>query len=71
MEVFAMSNVEAIERQVQSLSASELAAFREWFREFDAAAWDRQIEEDVQAGKLDRLGDAALRAFKAGKCTEF
>ena len=71
MEVFVMSNVEAIEREVQSLSASELAAFREWFREFDAAAWDRQIEEDVQAGKLDRLGDAALRALKAGKCTEF
>ena len=66
-----MSNVETIERQVETLSAAELAAFREWFREFDAAAWDRQIEEDVQAGKLDRLAEAALRAFKARKCTEF
>ena len=66
-----MSNVEAIEREVESLSAAELAAFRKWFREFDAAAWDRQIEEDVQAGKLDRLADAGLQAFKAGKCTEF
>ena len=66
-----MKNVETIERQVESLSASELAAFRKWFREFDAAAWDQQIEEDVQAGKLDRLADAALEAFKAGKCTEF
>jgi hypothetical protein len=42
-----------VEREVESLSASELAAFRKWFHEFDAAAWDRQIEEDVQAGKLD------------------
>ena len=66
-----MSNVETIERQVEALSAAELAAFREWFHEFDAAAWDRQIEEDIQAGKLDRLADAALQAFKAGKCTEF
>lgn len=65
-----MSKVEAVEREVQSLSPSDLAAFREWFHEFDAAAWDRQFEEDVRTGKLDRLGDAALRALKAGKCTE-
>ena len=71
MEVLLMSRVETVEREVQSLSAEELAAFRKWFHQFDAAAWDRQIEEDVQAGKLDRLADAALEAFKAGKCTEF
>ena len=65
-----MSKVDAVEREVQSLSSSELAAFRKWFHEFDAAAWDRQIEEDVRAGKLDRLGDAALQSLKAGKCTE-
>ncbi|MBI4518477.1 MAG: hypothetical protein HY699_21975 [Deltaproteobacteria bacterium] len=66
-----MSRVETAEREVQSLSVQELAAFRKWFHEFDAAAWDRQIEEDVQAGKFDRLADAAQEAFKAGKCTEF
>jgi hypothetical protein len=65
-----MSKVEAVEREVQSLSPSELAAFRKWFHEFDAAAWDRQIEEDVRAGKLDGLADAALQALKGGKCTE-
>ena len=65
-----MNKVEAVEREVQSLSASELTAFRKWFREFDAAAWNRQIEEDVRAGKLDRLADEALQALKAGKCTE-
>jgi len=65
-----MNKVEAVEREVQSLSPSELAAFRKWFDEFDAAAWDRQIEEDVRAGKLDRLADEAVQALKAGKCTE-
>jgi hypothetical protein len=65
-----MSKVEAVEREVQSLSASELAAFRQWFLEFDAAAWDQQIERDAQSGKLDRLADEALQALKAGKCTE-
>ena len=65
-----MSKVEAVEQEVQSLSPSELAAFRKWFHEFDADAWDRQIEEDVRAGKLDRLADQALQALEAGKCTE-
>ncbi len=65
-----MSKVEAVEQEVQSLSPSELASFREWFHEFDAAAWDRQMEQDVRSGKLDGLADAALRALKAGKCTD-
>jgi len=52
------------------LSPSELAVFRKWFREFDAEAWDCQIEEDIQAGKLDLLANAALKAFEPGKCSE-
>ena len=42
------------------LPPSELHKFRAWFDKFDANAWDRQIEEDVQGGKLDRLADQAL-----------
>jgi len=41
-----------------------------WFAEFDAAAWDRQLELDVKAGKLDTLADEALRDHAAGKSTE-
>jgi hypothetical protein len=48
----------------------ELPTFRQWFHVFDAEAWDRQIEEDAHAGKLDRLADAALRSLKAGECSE-
>jgi hypothetical protein len=65
-----MSKVERIEQDVQALTSDELAAFRKWFREFDAAAWDRQIKDDVQAGKLDALADAALKASAAGKCSD-
>ena len=52
-----MSNIENIERQVEALSPEELAEFRAWFVEFDWAAWDRQLEEDIQAGLID--GDLA------------
>jgi hypothetical protein len=49
-----MSTIMEIERAVQQLPPEELAKFREWFAEFDAAAWDRQIEEGMVSGKLNR-----------------
>ncbi|MFZ5995147.1 MAG: hypothetical protein ACOYU4_09190 [Thermodesulfobacteriota bacterium] len=65
-----MSKVENIESEIRKLSSSELARFRKWFVQFDAEAWDRQIEEDAMAGKLDALADKALKAFESGECTE-
>ena len=50
-----MGAVEKLELLIKSLSPEELAQFREWFAEFDAQVWDRQIEADATAGKLDRL----------------
>lgn len=34
---------------VSRLSMDELSEFREWYEEFDADAWDRDLEEDVKA----------------------
>ena len=65
-----MSKIEQIEREIQELTPEELAAFRKWFHEFDAAVWDRQIEEDIQAGRLDTLAEKAVKDFKSGKCSE-
>lgn len=65
-----MSKVKNIEREIEKLTPSELSDFRKWFQQFDAENWDRQIEEDVQAGKLDALAEEAIRSFKAGGGTE-
>jgi hypothetical protein len=62
-----MSKVEAIEQQIEKLSADELAAFRGWYATFDAEAWDRQFEIDVKAGKLDALAETALRDHTSGQ----
>lgn len=64
-----MGKVENIEQQIQALSPEELAQFRAWFLEFDWAAWDRQIERDVRARRLDGLAEKALRDHAAGKTT--
>ena len=65
-----MSSVKEIESAISRLSTEELAVFRSWFAEFDAAAWDRQFEADVGAGRLDALGDEALRDLDEGRCTD-
>ena len=66
-----MGKVNDLERQVQGLSTDELAAFRRWFAEFDAEAWDRQFEGDAKAGKLDPLAERARQAHAAGKSSKF
>jgi hypothetical protein len=62
-----MNTLNEIERAVQGLSPKQLAQFRAWFAEFDWAAWDRQLEDDVAAGRLDALADEALANFRAGR----
>jgi hypothetical protein len=66
MEVH-MSDIGKLEDQVRRLSPKELAEFRAWFAEFDAQVWDRQIEADSNAGKLDHLIQEAIAEYKAGK----
>ena len=65
-----MSTITDIERAVEQLSTQDLTAFRAWFAERDATEWDRQLEADVAAGRLDALGEKALREIRAGRCTE-
>jgi hypothetical protein len=65
-----MGRIESIERAVESLPPAELAEFRRWFAEFDAVAWDAQIEADVAAGKLDSFAAEALAEHRAGKARE-
>ena len=65
-----MSSLNEIEDAVLRLTPAELDAFRAWFAEFDAAAWDRPMEDDVAAGRLDPFADEALEDFRAGRSTE-
>ena len=65
-----MGNIKSIEKAIEALPPAELAEFRRWFAEFDAAAWDRQLEQDAAAGKLDQLANEALADFHAGSARE-
>jgi hypothetical protein len=65
-----MSRIEEIEHQIKELSAEELRSLRAWFDEYDADLWDRQIEADVNAGRLDELARRALNDHADGRSTE-
>lgn len=61
-----MTKIEDIENAVVQLSLTELAEFRLWFEEFDAARFDERIERDVKDGKLEKLAEEAVHNFRSG-----
>ena len=65
-----MTRIQKLEQEIRKLAPGELAAFREWFQDYDSNQWDRQLEEDVLTGRLDRLAQKALADHKEGKTRE-
>lgn len=57
-----------LETAVSNLPPAELQSFAKWFEEYLADAWDRQIEQDIRAGRLDEAGKRADEDFEAGRC---
>jgi len=62
-----MSKLDKIEQSVADLSDAELKRFAAWFADYRWERWNSQLEEDVEAGKLDRLADEALADLDAGR----
>ena len=61
--------VQDLETAVSQLSKEELARFSQWFEEYVADEWDRQIEKDVLSGLLDAGIQRADEHYKVGRCT--
>lgn len=59
-----------IEKAIRELTPEQLARFREWFAEFDAQLWDRDLENDTASGRLDALADEAINDHRQGRSTE-
>jgi hypothetical protein len=65
-----MSDLEELEHKIKNLPTEDLSKFRAWFIEFDHLLWDKQIEADSKAGKLQGLISEARADFQAGKSRE-
>ena len=62
-----MTTADEIKQAVLSLPEAEYAKVMDWLHELTEEAWDRQIEEDAKAGRLDFLAAEALEAKRQGK----
>jgi len=65
-----MQTIQAIEQAIQQLPEAELCELRCWFTEFTEDLWDKKIENDANAGKLDALAAEALAEYHSGLSTE-
>jgi hypothetical protein len=63
-----VSTVKDIELAIARLDDNSLGQLSNWFEDYLAEKWENRFAADVKSGKLDKLGDAADRAFEEGKC---
>lgn len=61
-----MTQVELLEQHIAELDDDSFSKLRDWLIEFDQARWDKKLEADSNAGKLDFLINAALDEHQAG-----
>jgi hypothetical protein len=64
---FVMRSVEEIEAEIAKLTPAEVHRVAKWLAKYEAELWDKQIEEDASAGKLDRFVQEALEEYRQGK----
>lgn len=48
-------SIQELEAAIKKLSTKELACLTTWIIDYQEQIWDRQIEEDLDSGKLDQL----------------
>ncbi len=62
-----MTKLEKIEQDIVSLSRDDFRKLADWLAAYQADLWDRQIEEDAKAGRLDKFIEEAKGELAAGK----
>ena len=61
-----MPSIAKIQEDILALSKTDYQQLRQWFNELEWDEWDRQIEEDSNAGKLGFLIAEAREAEEKG-----
>lgn len=61
-------SVQDIQAAIAQLPQGELDSLLAWIDEYRAEAWDRQIAQDVEAGRFDALRQRVREQRQAGLC---
>ena len=64
-----MSTLEEIEEAIQKLPPEKILQLGDWLQPLLDDQWDRQIESDVNSGRLAQVASQAIAAHRAGNST--
>ena len=56
-----------IEAAIAQLPAEDFAALMAWLQNYHDQVWDKQIEDDLAAGRLDKLIGEAEDEYQQGR----
>ncbi|MEZ4866750.1 MAG: hypothetical protein R3C14_35850 [Caldilineaceae bacterium] len=59
-------SVKEIEAAIIQLPRDELSELMQWLEEYRAQVWEQQIEDDLEAGRLDELLAEVDEEYEAG-----
>jgi hypothetical protein len=62
-----MSTVLEIEMALQALPVGDVKKVADWLQHYLDEKWDEQIDDDIAAGRLDKLAGKALEDLHAGR----
>lgn len=62
-----MSTVAEIENALERLPVEDARKIAEWLQRYLDEKWDKQIDGDIAAGRLDKLADKAMQDYQAGR----
>ena len=65
-----MTSADEIKQAVLSLPEAEYTKVMDWLHELAEEAWDREIEDDAKAGRLDFLKAEVEQAKREGTLRE-
>lgn len=63
-----MKTLTEIKAAIEQLPAGDLRQLNGWIADLCWEEWDREIEEDAKAGRLDKLVEQAMAEVRTGKC---
>ena len=61
--------IQEIETAITKLSVKQLIELSDWLEEYQARVWDQQIEDDPEAGRLDKVLAEADAEYVATRMT--
>jgi hypothetical protein len=63
--------VAEIKNAIECLSEKERCELNAWMQNWTPDEWDRQMQADVQSGKLDALAREGEESLRRGECRPF